>query len=312
MAQTIIWSRAQSLFKSDSAIVVAPGEESAFIVQSISGKRPHYVQPSKAGGYVCDDQCLGYKSVKLCAHTVAAALKADKVGSFLRWYKGLKAKPNFSALAGHEKPSTAGKKGISKKGSKHVQNLVLNSNEEDFSSRILNDSGKDHHLVSPCNHRKFLHHFPSLPCGSDVASAVVAVSNSPISVHNYGYHTLGQSVHNVTGPPPLVHIPIPFGTTFSSPVSFSQLQTPPSPLYGSSFGTTFSSPAAPCPPVSFSHQPSIQTPPPLYGPSLNFCPTPIQERPRVETEFWLCFVRGNISRCNGCKGKIGRCCAGPS
>ena len=26
--------------------------------------------------------------------------------------------------------------------------------------------------------------------------------------------------------------------------------------------------------------------------------------------FWVCFVRGNISRCNGCKGKIGRKAAG--
>ena len=31
-----------------------------------------------------------------------------------------------------------------------------------------------------------------------------------------------------------------------------------------------------------------------------------QQRPRVETPFWVTFVFGNVSRCNGCKGKIAR------
>jgi len=30
------------------------------------------------------------------------------------------------------------------------------------------------------------------------------------------------------------------------------------------------------------------------------------ERTDVESPFWLCFVRGNISRCNWCKGRIAR------
>ena len=33
---------------------------------------------------------------------------------------------------------------------------------------------------------------------------------------------------------------------------------------------------------------------------------PHQERPFVESPFWLTFIFGNISRCNGCKGKISR------
>ena len=33
------------------------------------------------------------------------------------------------------------------------------------------------------------------------------------------------------------------------------------------------------------------------------CPAS-QQRPRVETPFWVTFVFGNVSCCNGCKGKI--------
>lgn len=31
-----------------------------------------------------------------------------------------------------------------------------------------------------------------------------------------------------------------------------------------------------------------------------------QQRPRVESPFWVTFMFGNVSRCNGCKGKIAR------
>lgn len=31
-----------------------------------------------------------------------------------------------------------------------------------------------------------------------------------------------------------------------------------------------------------------------------------EKRPRVDTPFWVVFIFGNISRCNGCKGRISR------
>ena len=49
----------------------------------------------------------------------------------------IKSKPNFSALADHGKPPSVGKKphkGMSKRGSKNVQDVILNSNKQDFSS----------------------------------------------------------------------------------------------------------------------------------------------------------------------------------
>jgi len=234
------------------------------------------VHPSKAGGYICDDQCIGYKSSKICAHTVAAALKSDSVVSFLHWYKGLKSKPNFSALADHGKPPVGKKphKGVSKRKSRSVHNIVLNSNEEDFSSRVqLDDSGEGSSSSQTVDgsftsmQSADMGQFSPLSGGSvnqDLHSGTVpylTLSNSPVSVQNFGYNTFGQSVQNATGPPPLVHIPsvVPPGTVVSSPTAH-----------------------------------------------ILFSPIQQERRPSVETQFWLCFVHGNISRCNGCKGKIGR------
>ena len=137
MARTI-WSRTRSIVE-DAAITNAPGDDTAYIVRSNSGKRPHYVQPAKGGGYLCDEECLGYKSSKICAHTVAANLKGTGIESVVEWYKKLKYKPNFTALADSGKPSSAGKKnqkGVSKKISRVIHSVTDEADEEDFTSRI--------------------------------------------------------------------------------------------------------------------------------------------------------------------------------
>ena len=181
-----------------------------------------------------------------------------------------------------------------------MQGILLNSTEDDFTSRIGDDiasssegqsstfpsrasagcglstsisflpsRGSEGHSSNEGASTSFshddVHQYSSplsvaddVPSGSTI-TPIVSLMNSPMSVHNYGYHTLGQSVHNVSRPPPLVRAP----TTIM-------------PQSGHVSNVSFSTPV-------------IQ-----------------QRRPAVETQFWLCFVRGNISRCNGCKGKIGR------
>ena len=57
---------------------------------------------------------------------------------------------------------------------------------------------------------------------------------------------------------------------------------------------------------------TVGSPPPLVPASSVYSPSPVlyspslQERPIVDTSFWLLFIFGNISRCNGCKGRISR------
>ena len=57
-----IWDKANELVQGENAIVRAPGDgdESAWMVKSYSGKRPHYVKITKCS-FTCDEQCLSYK-----------------------------------------------------------------------------------------------------------------------------------------------------------------------------------------------------------------------------------------------------------
>ena len=71
-------------------------------------------------GIIC---VMRYKSAKVCAHTVAASLKFDKIEALIKWYKKLKCKPNFTVLAESGKPITTGKqprKGVSEKASQQI------------------------------------------------------------------------------------------------------------------------------------------------------------------------------------------------
>ena len=143
-----MWSKACSLIEEESALVHSPGDSSAWIVKSCSGQRPHYVKPSK-GSYSCDEQCLTYKSAKICSHTIAVALKCNQLDKVIRWYRTMKCKPNSTAVAETGKPSSTGKKSrrkaSSKQGTKHVRELLATVEESSFRSRAPQSSG---HLSS--------------------------------------------------------------------------------------------------------------------------------------------------------------------
>ena len=59
--------------------------------------------------FLCDDQYLSYKSMKICSHVVALAIKEKCLSNLLKWYCTSKFTPNFTTLAESGKPSTAGK-----------------------------------------------------------------------------------------------------------------------------------------------------------------------------------------------------------
>ena len=81
-----MWSQAQALANDESAIVQCPDDPSAWVAKSSTGKRPHLVKASKtAGGYIRDEDCISYKSAKICSHTVAVALKCKQVDELVQW-----------------------------------------------------------------------------------------------------------------------------------------------------------------------------------------------------------------------------------
>ena len=101
MAKTI-WSRARSIVE-EAAIINAPGEDTAYIVRSNSGQNP--------------------------------SLKGTGIESLVEWYKNLKYKPNYTALAESGKPSSAGKKKL-KGVTQKISRITDEADEEDFTSRI--------------------------------------------------------------------------------------------------------------------------------------------------------------------------------
>ena len=107
------WKKAEELvFSSQESISSAPGHPTECkMVASRSGKRPHLVVPGKGGQYKCDEDCLNFKSLNICSHTVAVAHFNGKMAEFLAWFEKAKKKPNITNISVHGMPTGRGRKG---------------------------------------------------------------------------------------------------------------------------------------------------------------------------------------------------------
>ena len=66
-----IWSKAEELLSSSDNLTPAPGHGAAArMVRSTTGTRPHLVKPGKGGRFLCDSECLHYKSLGICSHVL--------------------------------------------------------------------------------------------------------------------------------------------------------------------------------------------------------------------------------------------------
>ena len=81
------------------------------MVLSRSGKRPHLILPCKGGRFKCDSDCLNFKSLGICSHSVAVAECNNLLTEFLAHFQKAKKKPNFTAVSLHGVPAGSGKKG---------------------------------------------------------------------------------------------------------------------------------------------------------------------------------------------------------
>lgn len=79
-----------SNLQSDNAIQKGFDNDTYF-VKSTSTSQPHVVKRvtgSRDGtGYLCDKECLGFVSWKICAHTVAVAHYSNNLTQFVSWFK---------------------------------------------------------------------------------------------------------------------------------------------------------------------------------------------------------------------------------
>ncbi len=271
-----VWAKARQLASGDNLLVQCPGDSMSWIVQSEKGDRPHFVKPAKKiGGFMCDERCLGYKCSKICSHTVAVALKNENIEGFVKWFctlKRLATEFNVTALADSDKPVGTGKKrkGISKTGSAHVKSLCSSVPDSVWtyghSSNASCAATAPTSLCPPCP--------PEVPVktpGSEFRSTLASptLTSQAAAVKQI---VSSQQVTRVT--PPTVQL-----TRISGHQNHSSI---PGTIQVSN-STVKIGAYQPSPVRSAPNQVLIQ-----------------QSRPLVESPFWVTFLFGNVSRCNGC------------
>ena len=108
-----IAERAEKLLNCEGSIVCAPGTSGkvAYMVESQTSERPHYVDVCKNGKVTCAD-CPGWKASKICAHAIAVAEKQGVTAKYLKWLreKG-PSRMNITAMVTFDSSSGTGKKG---------------------------------------------------------------------------------------------------------------------------------------------------------------------------------------------------------
>ena len=90
-----LWRKGQSLAEDEESMVRSPGSSTDWIIRSSTGKQPHFVKPTSKGGCSYNSSCLAYKSMRICSHTVAVAVKTGSIQQLVRWHKKSKFAANL-------------------------------------------------------------------------------------------------------------------------------------------------------------------------------------------------------------------------
>ena len=256
----------------EGGIVLAPGQPTALMVLSKTSKRPHLVIRKKNGGLACDKDCPQYASAGFCSHVVAAAQHDNQLPKLVASYQSIKHGPNLMKLATCDMP-----KGRGRKGSKGP---AKRKRQEAIEIRYELDTRSSGSSFSPV----------TVTCGANASASVVNTAQPPSP---YPLFPPSQVYYGVPGPSlqsPIIYQGASPG--FQSPqmyqsVSSSSFQSPQ--MYQGVACSSFQSPKM----YKGVAGSSFQSPH-MYqdaGPSF------------VQQPFRICFVTGNISVCNGCKGK---------
>ena len=105
-----IVKNSEDLLSREGAIIPAPGNNKAYMVESQTSSKPHFVEIKKNGMVVCDG-CPSFAAAKLCAHSVAASEKAGVLEKFLSWFmKNGPSSMNLTSFITYDSSKDTGKK----------------------------------------------------------------------------------------------------------------------------------------------------------------------------------------------------------
>jgi hypothetical protein len=85
-------------------------QANTYFVKSSSSPSPHSVKHCPMAKYVCDKDCIGFNTRKICSHVVAVAYKKNNLKEFLRCFKGDRSQANLTAVTTYRVNTNAGKK----------------------------------------------------------------------------------------------------------------------------------------------------------------------------------------------------------
>ena len=134
MSLEAISKKAKELLNKVGSVLRAPGSNEAFVVESQTSVKPHYVTISKNGKISCND-CPGWKASKICAHAVAVAEKSQTTKQYLKWLKEKgPSNLNITALVTSDSDTGTGKKRNQKSTARRKGGR--SSKENPISSRV--------------------------------------------------------------------------------------------------------------------------------------------------------------------------------
>lgn len=201
-----IWNKARHLLTEPNAVLPAPGcDSSSRMVKSTSGSRPHLVVRKKSGQFCCDSTCPNWRSLGICAHSVAAAEDNHNLYSFVTWFAKAKKIPNLTQLTTSQMPAGRGRKGGVPP--RKIRKTVPADSRKSFSD-----------IISPHNPDR-THSYQRNPVSICVQRPSSSMTQTKVSVAGGASVNIGpQSFTSMLplSPPPLIHAS-PEGSTETSP-----------------------------------------------------------------------------------------------
>ena len=264
-----IWDKAEDLLNLPQGMSPAPGHpDTARMLLSRSGKRPHLVLPCRNTNFKCDSDCLNFKALNICSHTVAVAEANMSLAEFLAHFEKAKRKPNFTAVALHGNPAGSGRKGGAPPRKRKKLTTCTSTTRVD---RLENTSPSANMSATTVGNA-------SQVCSASTVNISLSSQAGPSYAYSSPYTSVWPSLSSQAGP----------SYAYSSPYTSS-------PYYDWGH-QPFIYPQSSS--VPFGQQEPYSSPNPLSSPAMQAPPMAQENAP-----FNLHFISGNISKCAGCGNK---------
>ena len=181
-----MWSKASQLLI-DGKVITAPESTNStsktMWVSSATSALPHVVTTSKIGNgrYMCDSQCIGWKTRSICAHCLAAAENNGNLFEFLTWFRSSnlsKKDGNLTKAVYHGTYKHAGKKQPSRRKYGNAVHIPLDEKVDRIPLSNLSNT-KDVPVIQ--RDHSYAKSLPTSLCGRSYDNQALRSPHAPLS-----------------------------------------------------------------------------------------------------------------------------------